>query len=360
MSQSPQFHNTSPPPYSAIDPRQSYGAVHNGNGTTSRSRSGTPAANPPSRPDSNRHPLPRRQFLKICFLVIGIFLAVTGMITLYHLTRFFITPTTWINLNGSPICTSIGTRTYTAILSHIPEGYHRHWLCSYIPITIHGRNIPHPASCYSEPIEREVYKDGELRNVTHTITRGKWVVDFDEGGCIPTWDPLPAGVQNPTPDSRCQSYRIRGYTAFMSPSRVPPGLEALHSCRNTPATIHGRQVLPDECQLEQTSTGADVLRARFTVEEPSCTPHWYDVQRDWRCERYGLKRFSGLLEERKDLDSLEACREIPYRFFGVQDRKPDSCEREGSGRIRGYWMIDFNVPECHPVLKDIWDHVSYH
>ncbi|KAK1225167.1 hypothetical protein PQX77_011847 [Marasmius sp. AFHP31] len=238
----------------------------------------------------------------------------------------------------------------------MPEGFHPNRFCSDIPITIHGRTIPHPVSCHSEPFQCQTYDHGgQLRNVTCTITRGEWLVNFNEGSCVPTWDSVAAGTQSATPDDKCLSYKKRGYTAYMSSLRIPPGLDRLQSCLSTLATINHRSVLPEECHLEQSG----VYRARFVVEEPSCTPTWVDVHRESRCERYNLKRFSGLLEEVDDLDGLEACKEVPYKFFGMEKKTPDWCERESSGRIRGHWWIDFNVPECHPVLRDVRDFGCY-
>ncbi|KAG7085994.1 hypothetical protein E1B28_003517 [Marasmius oreades] len=358
MSSSEFQNNGPPPPYSPTERSPNYGSSRNlYQGSVTR-----PGASMITNVTfvSQRTPLlPRSSAtsnhtkLRLMFrfmLITGIFFV--GMITFYSFERFFAVPTSWINLTPSPECTSIGARTYTGILSYMPEGYHPYVFCSFIPVTIHGRKIPRPLSCYSEPFEREV--DSPPRNVTHTITRGKWLVDFGEGSCIPTWDPLPSGVPNPTPDPGCHSYRIRGYTAFMSLSRIPPGLDPLHSCRNTPAVINGHRVLPEQCQLEQISNG-EILRARFMVEEPSCTPVWTDVRPDYQCARYGVKRFYGSLAGIKELDGLKVCREVPYAFFGKEMRKPDSCERDGSGGIRGIWEIDFNVPECHPILRDLRD-----
>ncbi|KAJ8075623.1 hypothetical protein PM082_021253 [Marasmius tenuissimus] len=384
--------STSPPPYSPVDPQRSRGAARNGHRGTSH-RGDSWARSSRNQPDRNTNlhhhyhacnhqPVPNNTSVNVAVLnqetpllfhsesqplespqspslftrnrtyKLAIFLA--GAFTYYLFQRYTYTHTTWINLTASPNCTSIGARTYTAHLVDKPEGFYPNKFCSDIPIIIHGRTIPHPVSCYSEPSQCQTYEhDGQPKTVTCTITRGEWLVDFDEGSCMPTWDPVNAGAQNPTPDDKCLSYKKRGYTAYMSPSRIPPGLDHLQSCLNTPATINHRSLLPEECRLEQSG----VYGARFVAEEESsCTPTWVDVQREWRCERYNLKRFSGLMEEVQDLDGLEVCKEVAYNFFGMKEKTPDWCERESSGRIRGHWWIDFNVPECHPVLRDIRDY----
>ena len=63
------------------------------------------------------------------------------------------------------------------------------------------------------------------------------------------------------------------------------------------------------------------------------------------------------MEEVEDLDCLDACKQVPYDF-GMRVKTPDRCGREESGTIRGYWLNDFNVPECHPVFREVTDYVS--
>ncbi|KAF9261057.1 hypothetical protein L218DRAFT_961989 [Marasmius fiardii PR-910] len=350
------FNGSPPPPYSPVDRPPNYGTRSTEHST--RYPGGPMVTNVTfvsqhtpllPRPSSTIFTPPKKRLLSNFLLILGVFLV--GMLTYYSCERFFAVPASWINLTPSTECSSIGARTYTGTLSYMPEGYHPYIFCSSIPVSIHGRTIPHPLTCYSQPFEREV--DSPPRNVTHTITRGKWLIDFNEGSCIPTWDPTSSGMRNPMPDPECHSYRIRGYTGLMSLSRIPPGLDPLYSCRNTPAIINDHRSHPEQCQLVQTPDGG-VVRARFLVREPSCTPVWTDVRRDYQCLRYGVKRFTGLLEGLpKEFDGLKMCREVPYTFRGNKVRKPDSCERDEWGRIRGIWEIDFDVPECHPILKDI-------
>ncbi|KAL0064208.1 hypothetical protein AAF712_008930 [Marasmius tenuissimus] len=352
MSSSFRTAGGSPPSYTPVDPRYSNNTLPTDETT-------------PLIPRSPKHTI--RSFMRHIFFILIAFLS--GIVTFslfqrYHRLPTYIPPTpiltTWINLAASPNCTSISTRTYTAHLPDMPEGFHPRDSCSDIPITIHGRTIEHPFSCYSELTQcpRHNSDDGVLRTVPCTITRGQWVVDFDEGGCVPTWDPVPAGTQNPVPDSKCMEYKTRGYSAFMSPSRVPLGLDPHQSCMKTPVTIEHRSLLPEGCHLERTSAGEEVYRARFVVNNAkTCTPYWNDIQRDSRCERYNLKKFWGIMHEVKDLDGLEACKQVPHNFFGLEERTPNWCERdEALGRIRGHWYIDFNVPECRPVFKETWDH----
>ena len=69
---------------------------------------------------------------------------------------------------------------------------------------------------------------------------------------------------------------------------------------------------------------------------------------------------AGMLEGTPpEFDGLQMCKQVPYTFFGREVRKPDWCERDGWGRVRGIWEIDFNVPECHPILKDYRDKVCF-
>ncbi|KAL0064206.1 hypothetical protein AAF712_008928 [Marasmius tenuissimus] len=197
---------------------------------------------------------------------IGLFVALIILYMIYVVaqpdgTRY------WDEITPSRNCTSIGTRTYTAILTE-PNGTRANASgCSDVSVTIHGRILRHPASCSYEE--------------SSNGTQGIWFIDFDEPGCIPSWDPLP----KPRPDSECltltrSSTGKRRYTTYMTLSRVPPGLNPMHVCLNTPLFDgHRRSYVPDECNLvkgvspPQTGAGiGDVLEARFTVDDGTCPP----------------------------------------------------------------------------------------
>ncbi|KAF9260563.1 hypothetical protein L218DRAFT_575103 [Marasmius fiardii PR-910] len=268
----------------------------------------------------------------------------------------------WVNLTASPVCTSIGARMYSAVSSHMPLGYQPDLHCSTRPIQIHGRVLPQPLSCRSEAVERFIYDgiNNSSRKVVQTLTTGKWLVDFEEKSCVPTWDP------NVVPDQFCLAYGKRGYTATMTVSRIPRGLDPIDSCRNTPLVVDGdQQVFPSECRFDlETGTGVEVVRARFVADDRDgcATAVWTNVQPDYQCSEYGVKRFTGyLVGIPAGLDLMEVCREVPYMFFGVEERRPELCEKmmdgDGVERVRGSWMIDFRVPECHPVLRELEDKV---
>ncbi|KAJ8075605.1 hypothetical protein PM082_021235 [Marasmius tenuissimus] len=214
-----------------------------------------------------------------CIIGVG-FLALIGLICV--IVKY--AAPSWQHITPNENCTSIGTRTYTAYLQNIE--FLGKKSCFDIPITIHGRIIPRPSSCLYNNLPSRGFSKGQL-----TI-RGTWIVDFDEPGCIPSWDPFPEPkwdteclmLAKDDPESQCatptwRSTGQRGYTVYMSLSRVPLGLNPMHACRHTPLVIDDRRpYLPDECHLvegvsSQTHWGVgDVLEARFIVDDPTCSP----------------------------------------------------------------------------------------
>ncbi|KAK1223701.1 hypothetical protein PQX77_013422 [Marasmius sp. AFHP31] len=336
---------------------------------------------PSSPPKVSNQP----RFVKWIFMFITVY---SGIVTFTFLQHYFSsstyipsTPigTTWVNLTASLSCSSIGTRTYTANLPDMPEGFHPRNFCSDIPIIIHGRTIEHPFSCWSEftQCQRHNSDDGQLHAVPCTITRGEWVVDFEEGGCEPTWDPVPLGTQNPVPDPNCLSSKTRAYSAYMSPSRVPPGLDPHQSCLKTPATIDHQVFLPEECRLEKTSAGEDVYVARFTVEDPKCAPKpirttWINLTASPHCTSIGTRTYTAHLPDMPEgFHPIDACSDIPITIHGRTIPHPFSCyselteceryteEEDGELRTvpctitRGKWVVDFDEGGCIPT----WDPV---
>ncbi|ESK87675.1 hypothetical protein Moror_1879 [Moniliophthora roreri MCA 2997] len=256
-------------------------------------------------------------------------------------------------------CYEYGSRIYSAFMT-VPSGLDALETCRDTSAIIHG-NILHADRCleefnsHGEPVVRAQFfitESRSCRTVTSTVRPD------DQCYCTPRWDAVAPRQPNPFPDQYCHKYGVRGYSAFMTVSRIPSGLDALAVCRRTPAIIHGRFLPePNQCSEEVSSHGEPVLRARFFVDDPSCRAVWSDITPDRQCLRYGVKRYSAFLEQVPiGFDGMELCQEESQTILGRR-RKPDSCEKvalqDGSEKIIGRWMVDYNVPECHTSLTDI-------
>ncbi|KAG7097648.1 hypothetical protein E1B28_004980 [Marasmius oreades] len=307
----------------------------------------------------------------LLLVIAALHIFIISLVWILTSTRYPSPPVLWINVTASPFCSSVGSRIYTAVSSHVPDGFHPDTRCMERPIRIHGQLIPTPLSCYSELVDREidVGDDGTRRKVTYTITRGKWLVDWDEESCIPAWDVVRPYSPGPVPDTQCQTHRERGYTAFMTISRIPPGLEALDACRNTPTTIYGQEVFPSHCQMEKRGDGVEVVRARFFVEESNCIPVWVNLAASPACTSIGTRMYTALsshmpLGFQPDLH----CSTRPIEIHGHVIPQPLSCHSEAVERIvydeidnsrhrvvqtltTGEWLNDFEEKSCTP----IWD-----
>ena len=92
-------------------------------------------------------------------------------------------------------------------------------------------------------------------------------------------------------------------------------------------------------------------------------PHgafWEDVWPAWDCRAYGKREYWGVLRNIPEgWSATDACMNMPVEIKGVTVRRPYRCERVwGSPHIRGYWMVDWDQPDCKPWYRDYKDVVS--
>ena len=87
---------------------------------------------------------------------------------------------------------------------------------------------------------------------------------------------------------------------------------------------------------------------------------WEVVWPAWDCRAYGKREYWGVLQNiPKDWTDLDACMNMPVEIKGVSVRRPDRCAYvEGSPHIHGYWMVDWDQPDCKPWYQDFTDKVS--
>ena len=80
------------------------------------------------------------------------------------------------------------------------------------------------------------------------------------------------------------------------------------------------------------------------------------------CEAYGKREYRGVLRNIPEgWDVIEACMSMPVVIKGVQLRRPDWCTRFMEFpriRVAGYWMVDWDQPDCKPWFRDFKDRVG--
>ncbi|KAF9071470.1 hypothetical protein BDP27DRAFT_519418 [Rhodocollybia butyracea] len=245
----------------------------------------------------------------------------------------------WYNVVPEQTCHSIGAREYSATLANIPSDWDPLEACQSTALSVHGKRVMSPPACSVFTFDNS------------TAVEGRWIVDFDESECLPLWSPINA--------ESCASYGVRPYHADIV--YVPPGLDALASCRDTPLVIHEQSVRPTHCELlvkEDEALGRGplvVARGHWNVEESSCAPKWV-LNTDSQCFSYNKKKYTAVLTGiPEELDPIETCYEAPLPLFGSAP-KPQSCDRDGDGRVIGTWY--FGDAYCRPVLKAIQNYVS--
>jgi len=87
---------------------------------------------------------------------------------------------------------------------------------------------------------------------------------------------------------------------------------------------------------------------------------WQVVWPAWDCRAYGKREYWGELQNIPEgWTAMDACTNMPVEIKGVTVRRPDRCAFvEGSPHIHGYWMVDWDQPDCKPWYRDFHDAVS--
>ena len=86
---------------------------------------------------------------------------------------------------------------------------------------------------------------------------------------------------------------------------------------------------------------------------------WDGVWPALDCYAYETREYWGTLQHiPKDWSDLDACMNMPVEIEGVTLRRPYRCARvEGSPYIHGYWMVEWDQPDCQPWHSDFHDKV---
>lgn len=85
---------------------------------------------------------------------------------------------------------------------------------------------------------------------------------------------------------------------------------------------------------------------------------WEVLWPAWDCRAYGRREYWGILRNiPAGRSEMDACQNMPAEIKGVTIRRPDRCQYI-DGSIHGFWMVDWEQPDCKPWLQDFADKVS--
>jgi len=75
------------------------------------------------------------------------------------------------------------------------------------------------------------------------------------------------------------------------------------------------------------------------------------------CRAYGKREYWAMLHNVPEgWSDVDACMSMPAEIKGVTFRRPDRCAFvKGSPYIRGYWMVDWDQPDCQPWYHNCHD-----
>ena len=77
------------------------------------------------------------------------------------------------------------------------------------------------------------------------------------------------------------------------------------------------------------------------------------------CRAYGTREYHGALQNiPDDRTDMDACMNMPVEIKGVTLKRPHRCGYVwGSPDIHGFWMVDWDQPDCKPWHQDVTDTV---
>jgi len=109
------------------------------------------------------------------------------------------------------------------------------------------------------------------------------------------------------------------------------------------------KVMEHERELWQKARDARVPRDAY----------WDVVWPAWNCLGYGRREYWGVLRNiPKDWETIDACTNMPVEIKGVKIRRPYRCARVLAFlefKIHGYWLVDWDQPDCKPWYTDFED-----
>lgn len=86
---------------------------------------------------------------------------------------------------------------------------------------------------------------------------------------------------------------------------------------------------------------------------------WEVVWPGWDCRAYGRREYWGTSRNISEgWNPMDACMNMPVEISGVTVRRPYRRGFVGgSSDIHGFWMVDWDQPDCKPWYHDFHDAV---
>jgi len=84
---------------------------------------------------------------------------------------------------------------------------------------------------------------------------------------------------------------------------------------------------------------------------------WEDVLPARDCRAYGEREYWGVLRNiPQGWSGMDACMEMPVEIKDVTIKRPSRCGYiRGSPHVHGYWVVDWDQPDCKPWFRDFQD-----
>jgi len=125
-----------------------------------------------------------------------------------------------------------------------------------------------------------------------------------------------------------------------------------------------KSLLEDERQLwEQERETLREERERWEKAREERIPQgafWDSLLPAPDCLAYGKREYHGALKNIPDgRTDMDACMNMPVEIKGVTLKRPHRCGYvDKSSDIHGFWMVDWDQPDCKPWHQDVTDTVS--
>ena len=117
-------------------------------------------------------------------------------------------------------------------------------------------------------------------------------------------------------------------------------------------TEHERKMMARERELWEKARDARLPQGAF----------WDVVWPAWECLAYGKREYWGVLRNIPEgWDAMDACMNMPVEIKGVKLRRPNRCSHYfefPERQVRGYWVVDWDQPDCKPWYRDFEDKVG--
>lgn len=117
-------------------------------------------------------------------------------------------------------------------------------------------------------------------------------------------------------------------------------------------TENERKVMARERELWEKARDARLPQGAF----------WDVVWPAWECLSYGKREYWGVLRNIPEgWDAMDACMNMPVEIKGVELRRPNRCSHYfefPERQVRGYWVVDWDQPDCKPWYRDFEDKVG--